>query len=60
MGKGPHIPFSITFKHDRCVAETIDLSLEVVRNADFGRSLFIPIVLMKAKEGANQDSAPRQ
>jgi competence protein ComFB len=60
MGKGPHIPFSIMFKHDQCVAETIDLSLEVVRNADFGRSLFIPIVLMKTKEGANQDSAPRQ
>jgi competence protein ComFB len=60
MGKGPHIPFSIIFKHDKYTAETIDLSLEVVRNVDFGRSLFIPIVLMKAKEGVEQDAAARQ
>ena len=57
MGKGPHIQFSITFRHDAYAADSIDLSLEVARNADFGRSLFIPVVLMKAKEGAGQ---PRQ
>jgi competence protein ComFB len=57
MGKESHIPFSITFRHDSYAAATIDLSLEIVRNADFGRSLFIPAVLMKAKEGAGQPRA---
>jgi competence protein ComFB len=58
MGKGPSIPFSITFRHDQCAAESIDLNLEVLRNADFGKSLFIPIVLLKAKEGVVLDSTP--
>jgi len=52
MGKSTHVPFTLTFKHDRYCADKLDLSLEVVRNADFGKSHFIPIVLMKSKEGA--------
>jgi competence protein ComFB len=52
MGKGPLVQFSLTFKHDQCAAETIDLTLEVIRNAEFGKSQFLPIVLMKERERA--------
>ncbi len=52
MGSLSHVPFTLIFKHDRCSAEKIDLNLEVVRHADFGKSQFIPIVLMKSNEGA--------
>jgi competence protein ComFB len=52
MGKGQAAPFMLSFRHDRYSADPVELSLEVFRNADFGKSLFIPAVLLSLKEGA--------
>jgi competence protein ComFB len=51
MDKKSSVPFTISFRHPQFVETTIDLSLEVIKKSDFGRSQFIPTVLMKTREG---------
>lgn len=50
MGKGPQISFTLTFRHPKFVEKSIDITLDVIPKSDFGKSLFVPIVLMKAKD----------
>lgn len=52
MGKGPKIPFTLVFRHPQFVETSITVKLDVLKKSDFGRSKFIPIVLMKSKTGA--------
>jgi competence protein ComFB len=48
MGKGPKIPFTLVFRHPQFAETSIKVKLEVLQKSDFGRSQFIPIVLMKS------------
>lgn len=52
MGKGPRVPFTLRFRHQHFIETTVDVSLDVLQKSDFGRSQFIPIVLMKSNTGA--------
>jgi competence protein ComFB len=51
MKKTAGIPFKITFRHPHCADQSLDINLNVNRKSDYGISLFIPTVLMKAKDG---------
>lgn len=50
MGNSASVPFTISFSHPQCDDHSIDISLEVLGKADFGKSLFIPTLLMKTRD----------
>jgi competence protein ComFB len=47
MGTGTSARFTITFTHPRCDERSIDVDLEIIQKVVFGKSMFIPVVLMK-------------
>jgi competence protein ComFB len=49
MGTGSSARFTIAFAHPRCDDQSIDVDLEVIQKDDFGKSVFIPVVLMRSK-----------
>jgi competence protein ComFB len=49
MGTGSSARFTITFTHPQCDDQSIDVDLDVIQKNDFGKSVFIPVVLMKSK-----------
>jgi len=51
MGKKSKADFKIIFRHPQYVEKKISLSLDIIKKSDFGRSQFIPTVLMKSREG---------
>jgi competence protein ComFB len=51
MGKKSKAGFKIIFRHPQYLETKISLNLEVIKKSDFGRSQFIPTVLMKSREG---------
>lgn len=48
MGKGPRVPFTLIFRHPQFREISIKVKLEVLKKSDYGRSQFVPIVLMKS------------
>lgn len=60
MGKGSHVNFSITFRHPDCPDQSIDIRTDIIKSADFGKTHFIPTVLMKSRGVAPADSPSRQ
>mgnify|MGYP000122182944 CR=1 FL=1 len=55
MGESTSVPFTISFSHPQCDGRSLDISLEVLGKADFGKSLFIPTVLMKTGDNPDHD-----
>jgi competence protein ComFB len=51
MGKKSKVNFKLIFRHPQYIETKINLNLEVIKKSDFGRSQFIPTVLMKSREG---------
>jgi competence protein ComFB len=51
MAKKSKVDFKIIFRHPQYDERKISLSLDVIKKSDFGRSQFIPTVLMKSRAG---------
>ena len=50
MGASAQVPFSIRFSHPRFVEKSVNINLEVIAKPDFGKSKFIPIVLLNSRD----------
>lgn len=51
MGKKSKVDFKIIFRHPEYDEQKITLHVDVIKKSDFGRSQFIPTVLMKSRKG---------
>ena len=55
MGSQEKIPFKLKFEHTKFVDKEIDIELDLLDQADIGKSNVIPITLIKIKDGIDSD-----
>ncbi|MBN2159035.1 MAG: late competence development ComFB family protein [Spirochaetes bacterium] len=60
IGKGPQVNFTIRFRHPDCPEQSIIIAVDIIKSADFGKTHFIPTVLLKAQASFAADPPSQQ